>query len=226
MFRWHLSLWFFVTCRGRSIPPLTGELSNRCRFILALEGPMYFVLAVIDFLTHVVPGAQKSLSTFKGIDIFIGDLFALFLCKSQAGNSPLDWPGSVSFIPVVLYIIFLHVLKRYILVTTLPRRFEVISLGLSITLMPIIIVTSEVGSLIGNSYRESPTSNRRLSALTLTFRSYPAATRRPPCPCCRDKQHWWRIFPSVHQQCSPRSIDYISNDQLLHRIYTGNEGLC
>ena len=45
---------------------------HRKHYFLSAEGVFYFILAGIDVLAHVLPGPRRSLTTFMGLDIFVG----------------------------------------------------------------------------------------------------------------------------------------------------------
>ena len=61
---------------------------NRAHLLLASEGIIYFILALLDLLSHLVPGASTSLSSFKGLDILTGKRNqAQFGCRCINGNN-------------------------------------------------------------------------------------------------------------------------------------------
>lgn len=44
----------------------------RHRYLLCAEGISYFLLALMEFLTHTIPVLYQDLSTFKLVDIILG----------------------------------------------------------------------------------------------------------------------------------------------------------
>jgi len=47
-------------------------ISRRYSYLLAAEGVAYFLLALMDFLTHIVPALHENLFVFKIVDIILG----------------------------------------------------------------------------------------------------------------------------------------------------------
>ncbi|KAH9037404.1 hypothetical protein EDB83DRAFT_1750112 [Lactarius deliciosus] len=113
-----------------------GRDAGSLRYILAAEGPTYVLLSVFSFLGHVVPVFKDNLTPFKALDIVI---------------------SVTSFVPIPLYIhnLSLPLQPEGILSAsfkTLRARFE----GLFVCMIPIIVVTGEIGSFIGIKYRQDP----------------------------------------------------------------------
>ncbi|THH17978.1 hypothetical protein EW146_g2926 [Bondarzewia mesenterica] len=109
-----------------------GWGAGRKRFFLAAEGPIYFLLCLLDFLPHIIPGIADSLSAFKVFDIVV---------------------ATISFLPLLCYTLFLYLFKRSEFFPNFPRRFRIIAKYFALVTIPVIIVTHEIGSFIGNTYR-------------------------------------------------------------------------
>jgi hypothetical protein len=67
--------------RGRSVTHmfryylyLLNPQTFRYDILLATEGVMYFILAILDFLAHSVDDVSSVRSAFKALDISIGQL--------------------------------------------------------------------------------------------------------------------------------------------------------
>ncbi|KAI0643804.1 hypothetical protein C8Q79DRAFT_155326 [Trametes meyenii] len=136
--------------------------ADKKHVFLASEICAYFVLAVLDLLTHTLPTIGSSLDSFKSLDVFI---------------------GVGSFIPLFLYTLFLYLLTSTELVPSLPVRFQQLAKYVLLAFIPLIIVLNELGSFIGISYRSfggqngvplilgvgftNPTTEMFLSSVTL-----------------------------------------------------------
>jgi hypothetical protein len=46
--------------------------SNRIRYLLAAEGPILLLLAILSFLSHAVSMFQNNLTPFEALDITVG----------------------------------------------------------------------------------------------------------------------------------------------------------
>lgn len=51
---------------------LSSHLTSRRFFLLTAEGWVYFSLALLDMLSHVVPAVRDSLTSFRIVDIVVG----------------------------------------------------------------------------------------------------------------------------------------------------------
>ncbi|KAH8981376.1 hypothetical protein EDB86DRAFT_3247689 [Lactarius hatsudake] len=105
------------------------------RYILAAEGPAYVLLSVFSFLGHVVPVFKDNPTPFKALDIVI---------------------SITSFVPILLYTIFLYLFNRRESFPRLSKRFALVSKAFLFAVIPIIVVTGEIGSFIGIKYRQDP----------------------------------------------------------------------
>ena len=72
-----------------------------------------------------------------------------------ANLSPLtSCPGANSFIPILLYMLFLYILARSYGLPLLPRMVRKISNYALLVLIPVTIATNELGSFLGINYRK------------------------------------------------------------------------
>jgi len=104
------------------------------RFILAAEGPIYLALAILDVIAHLSPTFNTSLSSFRALDIVI---------------------GATSFLPIFLFTTSLYLYKRSEFFPHFPRRFIFLAHFISSLTIPVILITNELGSFIGNNYSAS-----------------------------------------------------------------------
>ncbi|KAF8581113.1 hypothetical protein K439DRAFT_253336 [Ramaria rubella] len=122
---------------------LTLALSNsscsRKRWILVLDGVSFFLLALADFLAHVLNGASSSVDTFEIIDFVL---------------------AGASFFPIFAYMLFLFLFARSGLFNLLPARFSRVAKFSLFAIMPPIIVFNELGSLLGISHTRVQISNQ------------------------------------------------------------------
>ncbi|KAH7915877.1 hypothetical protein BJ138DRAFT_1176159 [Hygrophoropsis aurantiaca] len=109
--------------------------SGRMHLLLAGEGIIYFILALTDMLSHVAPAARNSLSIFKAMDIFV---------------------GSVSFIPLLFYAVFLFWLSFREFIPNLPIRHQALPRYLLILFIPALVAINEVSSFVGITIRTLP----------------------------------------------------------------------
>jgi hypothetical protein len=61
--------------------------------------------------------------------------------------------GAASFIPMLLYMLYLYLFKRRDFFPDLPQRFTLVASAFALAVIPIIIVTNEIGSFLGIQYR-------------------------------------------------------------------------
>jgi hypothetical protein len=61
--------------------------------------------------------------------------------------------GAASFIPIFLYMLYLYLFKRRDFFPDLPQRFSLVANAFALAVIPIIIVTNEIGSFLGIQYR-------------------------------------------------------------------------
>ena len=62
--------------------------------------------------------------------------------------------GANSFIPILLYMLFLYILARSYGLPLLPRMVRKISNYALLVLIPVTIATNELGSFLGINYRK------------------------------------------------------------------------
>ncbi|KAI9456077.1 hypothetical protein F5148DRAFT_382167 [Russula earlei] len=118
-----------------------GQDAGRTRFILAAEGPTYLLLTILSLLGRVVPVFQNSLRDHKILDISV---------------------GAASFVPIFLYTFYLYLLKRKDFFPHLPQRFTLVANTFALVVIPVIIVTNEIGSFLGITYRKVPDPVNRI----------------------------------------------------------------
>ncbi|RPD75995.1 hypothetical protein L226DRAFT_570212 [Lentinus tigrinus ALCF2SS1-7] len=106
--------------------------SDKKHVFLASEVFVYFLLAVLDLLTHTIPTIGNSLDSFKSLDIII---------------------GVASFIPLFLYTFALYLLTTTELIPALPVRFQTLAKYVLFAFIPLIILMNELGSFVGITYR-------------------------------------------------------------------------
>jgi hypothetical protein len=61
--------------------------------------------------------------------------------------------GAASFIPILLFTCYLYLFKRREFFPRLPKRFTLIANGFAVVVIPVIVVTNEIGSFLGIKYR-------------------------------------------------------------------------
>jgi hypothetical protein len=121
------------------------------RFIFALEGPIYLLLAILDVLTHLAPTFEHSLTAFKILDIIIGAPYITVRAHlSLTASRPNT--GAASFIPIFLFTIFLYLFKRAEFFPAFPNRFTFVANLFAVLVIPFLLITNEIGSFIGNNY--------------------------------------------------------------------------
>ncbi|THH04545.1 hypothetical protein EW145_g5446 [Phellinidium pouzarii] len=92
----------------------------------------FYVLALLDLLSHLIPEARIDLQFFKIFDIIIGIL---------------------SFIPILLYAVFLYILARTYFLPTLTRLPRKLTNYTLLAFIPVTIALNELGSFLGINYR-------------------------------------------------------------------------
>ncbi|KAH0831207.1 hypothetical protein J3R83DRAFT_13786 [Lanmaoa asiatica] len=122
------------------IPPVIEVIISlffiylRAQFLLAADATLYFIWALLDMLSHVVPAARMSLSVFKELDFLV---------------------GAVSFTPILLYSIYLYRLSFRDFIPTLPRKLQpYLEISLPILLV-IAVAINEVSSFVGTHLETS-----------------------------------------------------------------------
>ncbi|KAL4251047.1 hypothetical protein ABKN59_006225 [Abortiporus biennis] len=106
--------------------------TGKKHLLLSAEGLVYFTIALLDLLIHLIPGAHHSLSFFKGIDTTI---------------------GVISFAPLLLFTLFLFFFTSQEVLPSFPRKLQKTAKYILLFLIPIILLLNELASLVGISYR-------------------------------------------------------------------------
>ncbi|KAF5391315.1 hypothetical protein D9757_002082 [Collybiopsis confluens] len=107
--------------------------SNRMLLFLTLEGWVYFALALLELLSHILPAVRDNLGVFKAIDIALGILSSL---------------------PLLLYTIFLFSFtSTKILEDGVPHQLRRFGKASLLLLIPVALVLHEVASFIGITHR-------------------------------------------------------------------------
>ncbi|THV06859.1 hypothetical protein K435DRAFT_415048 [Dendrothele bispora CBS 962.96] len=122
---------------------------GRKHLLLTAEGWTNLALAILDLLTHIIPAERIDLGTFRTIDIVI---------------------ASLSFIPILLYMLFLFFFANSELIDILPIRFRNVGKFMLLIFIPAIVASNEVASFIGISHRVGQSSNGA-PALVIGFSS-------------------------------------------------------
>lgn len=100
--------------------------SSRAHLLLAADGVLYFILALVDLLSHVIPAVRNSVTASRVAELFL---------------------GSVSFVPMLLYTSYLVWLSRREFIPYLPRRFQPGAKYLFTGLIPVVAVSTFAASL-------------------------------------------------------------------------------
>ncbi|KAF9224858.1 hypothetical protein BS17DRAFT_54079 [Gyrodon lividus] len=109
---------------------LLKRRTDRAHILLLTDGILYYIWALLDMLSHVVPAARNSLSIFKALDICL---------------------GSVSFTPLLLYSLYLYQLAFHELIPDLPRRLQAFPQIFLPTLLVVVVAINEVASFVGTT---------------------------------------------------------------------------
>ncbi|KAJ4490452.1 hypothetical protein J3R30DRAFT_80993 [Lentinula aciculospora] len=106
--------------------------SDRRHLFLTFEGWVYFALALLELLSHIIPAVREDLAVFKAVDIVL---------------------GALSSIPLLLYTIFLCFFTCTQFLDGVPQRLRIFTKFMLIILIPVLIVFNEVASFIGITHR-------------------------------------------------------------------------
>ncbi|KAJ3505516.1 hypothetical protein NLJ89_g7374 [Agrocybe chaxingu] len=106
--------------------------SGRRHLLLSAEGWIYFILALVELLSDVLPAVRDDLPLFRAFDVGI---------------------GVASFLPVFFYTFFLFLFTSGELVESLPRRIRNVAKLALILFVPAIVIFNEVASFMGVSIR-------------------------------------------------------------------------
>ena len=113
----------------------SASVEGKSRCILALDGLAFFLLALTDFLAHIVPSISTSLHAFSIVDTVI---------------------AAASLLPLLFYTLFLFLFARSSLIPSLPSRFSrVVTVSLFLAI-PATLITNELSSLIGLTHTSLP----------------------------------------------------------------------
>ncbi|KAL5478497.1 hypothetical protein ACEPAI_2681 [Sanghuangporus weigelae] len=115
-----------------TLTALYWRSGRRKHFMVLADGSAFYIIALLDLLSHLIPVARNHLDTFKIFDIVI---------------------GALSFVPILLYTTFLFFFSRSYFIPTLPRVPSAITKYAQLALIPVTIVTSELASFIGIGYK-------------------------------------------------------------------------
>ena len=127
------------------------EVAFRKHLLLAFDGFLYFVLALLDVLAHVA--AQSSYTAFKAFDITIGMKNAF--CTPTSIKTKLSGPiGAVSAGPLFMFTLYLAILTTQDLQSILPHRIRWITKYTLFTCIPLIVISNALGSFLGLRYGE------------------------------------------------------------------------
>lgn len=91
--------------------------SRRAHLLLAADGILYFILALVDLLSHVIPAARNSVAASRMAELFL---------------------GSVSFVPMLSYTLYLLWLSHKEFIPYLPRRRQPAAKYLFTGLIPVV----------------------------------------------------------------------------------------
>lgn len=108
----------------------TNGYSDRSFLLVTAEGWFYFMLALLELLSHTLPAVRDSLPVFQSVDISL---------------------AAASFLPILLYTLFVFLYMRSELLDSLPRRFRTMAALLLLIFIPAIVALNEVASFIGIS---------------------------------------------------------------------------
>ncbi|KAF8065297.1 hypothetical protein FPV67DRAFT_1388590, partial [Lyophyllum atratum] len=105
--------------------------TGRRHLWLVAEGWVYFTLALIEMLSHILPAARDRAGVFNVFDTVL---------------------AATSFLPIFLYILFMFLFARAELVDALPIRLQTVGKLLLLIFIPAIVALNEVASFVGVSH--------------------------------------------------------------------------
>ncbi|KAL5497809.1 hypothetical protein ACEPAH_2740 [Sanghuangporus vaninii] len=115
-----------------ALTALYWRSGRRKHFMVLADGSAFYIIALLDLLSHLIPVARNHLDAFKIFDIVI---------------------GALSFVPILLYTTFLFFFSRSYFIPTLPRIPCAITKYAQLALIPVTISMSELASFIGIGYK-------------------------------------------------------------------------
>lgn len=122
---------------------------SKRHYLLSAEGVVYFALALLDLLAHIIPAVSHSVSIFNILDIFIGAPHQSFLVTHKL----TFLSAAASSVPLFFYTLFLFLFASGELLQTLPGRFQSTVKYLIMIFIPAIVILNEIGSFVGISRR-------------------------------------------------------------------------
>ncbi|KAG1769810.1 hypothetical protein EDD22DRAFT_817284 [Suillus occidentalis] len=125
--------------------------SRRALLLLAADGTVYFILALVDLLPHVIPAARNSVTATRMAQLFL---------------------GSVSSIPMLSYTSYLVWLSHREFIPYLPRRHQHVAKYLLIGLIPVGTIMNFAASLgltIHNLHLSQPDFTSKSGSLWLSL---------------------------------------------------------
>ncbi|CAE6409703.1 hypothetical protein ACGC1H_006503 [Rhizoctonia solani] len=168
--------------------------NGRQRWLLVAEAWMFLILAILDYVSHATVRGMGSLGVFEPMDKAIGVL---------------------SGIPILTYTSFLFLLTRSdILPLIAPNTLRTLFQFALFSLIPPTLMSHELGSLIGVSYRINPsTLVPETGFLNLTTRSLSFAFTTSAVVCLASFQLFifivctWRISQAWDRASEPVFVD-------------------
>ncbi|KAI5893369.1 uncharacterized protein SCHCODRAFT_02500140 [Schizophyllum commune H4-8] len=104
-------------------------LGHRKQLLLGAEGCTYFMLALLDLLSHLLPAVRDNIGTFKVIDTVL---------------------GVASVFPIFFYGLFIFFLLRSQFIGCFPRWLKLsLQIIMLVVFLPITLVMYEVASFVG-----------------------------------------------------------------------------
>ncbi|KAJ3793269.1 hypothetical protein GGU11DRAFT_417436 [Lentinula aff. detonsa] len=106
--------------------------SDRWLVFLTFEGWVYFALALLEMLSHIIPAVRDNLAVFKAVDVAL---------------------AALSSFPLLLYTIFLCFFTSTKFLDGVPQRLQMFGKFTLIILIPVVVVFNVVASFIGITHR-------------------------------------------------------------------------
>jgi hypothetical protein len=118
--------FFFSTMTTRAHP------LDRRFLLITVEGLTYFCLSLLDLLSHLLPAVRDNLSIFQTVDLVL---------------------AATSFLPLLLYSLFLLLFTRAELIDIIPTHLRTVSVLSLALFIPAIVALNELASFLGVSRR-------------------------------------------------------------------------
>ncbi|KAK7040903.1 hypothetical protein VNI00_009499 [Paramarasmius palmivorus] len=135
--------FLFVTC-------LLVRPTHRRNLLLASECYIYFVLSLLDSLSHLLPAVRDDLNAFKSIDITL---------------------GATSSLSLLLYTLFLYFFTVSSTLSSLPSKFHKPTKLLFLLFIPLIILFNLLASFLGIIHLIARLPNSDKLTLAIDFAS-------------------------------------------------------